>query len=238
MVYAQRARSVLRQEQVLLVARAHEEERAWVASELHDDVLQRVALVCAEIAALRNDSSLLALKVLETRLLGINAELADLAVTIRRIAARLHPTIVDHVGLLPALKELALEVARGGEVKVRIDTAGAPDRLPADVGRTSYRIVQEALRNVVRHAAANEATVTLAFDARHLGLIVRDNGRGFDPTNTRRGALGLASLRERALLVGGTLEVHSRPGHGTSVLATLPFSSPRKDVFPPPPPAR
>lgn len=226
MVFAQRGRSVLRMEQVLLVARAHEEERAWVASELHDDALQRVALICAEIEALRGDSLRHSSDVMEPRLQGINAELADLAVAIRRIAARLHPTIVDQVGLLPALDELAFEVVRGSEVKVEIKTAGTPNRVPADAGRTAYRIVQEALRNVVRHSAAKEATVTLTFDAHHLELAVQDEGRGFDPTNTRRGALGLASLRERALIVGGTLEVRSRPGRGTTISAQLPIDAP------------
>jgi len=225
MVLAQRGRSVLRQEQALLVARAHEEERAWVASELHDDALQRVALVCAELDALRSDGGYRFGEVVATRLKGINDELADLAVAIRRIAARLHPTIVDQVGLVPALEELAREVERGSEVKVQLATEGMPGHLPADTERTAYRIVQEALRNVVRHSAGRAATVTLTSDAHHLVLAVQDDGRGFDAPSGRRGGLGLASLRERALIVGGTLEVRSRPGYGTTVVATLPHGA-------------
>lgn len=228
----------MRQEQALLVARAHEEERAWVASELHDDILQRIALVCAEVESLRSDDRRREVEVLESRLQGINAELVDLAVAIRRVAARLHPTIVDQVGLLPALEELALEVSRGSEVKVQISTETAPDRPLGETARTAYRIVQEALRNVVRHSASRVATVTLAFDARNLVLTVQDDGRGFDMTTTRPGGLGLASLRERALIAGGTLEVRSRLGHGTSVRATLPLGTLRQASTETPVPTR
>ncbi len=222
---AQRHRAQLRQQQALLVARAHEEERAWVASELHDDVLQRVALVRAEVESLWEADRPQSAAGLEENLRGINAELVDLAIAVRRIAARLHPTLVDQVGLVPALQALVGEIERGADVTVQLTVSG-PDRgLTPEAARATYRIVQESLRNIVRHAASRTARVTLQFAPEALRLRVEDDGRGFDPAVVRLGGLGLASLRERALIAGGTAEITSRVGHGTTVEVRLPLGS-------------
>ncbi len=213
----------MRQQQAVLVARAHEEERAWVASELHDDVLQRVALVRAEIESLWSPDAPLSGGSAENKLRGVNAELVDLAVAVRRIASRLHPTVVDQVGLLPALQSLADEVERGSDVDVRIDSDTAEPAIPAETARAAYRIVQESLRNVVRHSGGRTATVTLRFGERRLALQVQDDGQGFDTAVQSAHGLGLASLRERALCVGGTAEILSRPGTGTTVAVALPL---------------
>lgn len=222
MVLAQRQRTRLRQEQALLVARAHEEERAWVASELHDDVLQRVALVRAEVESIWTAPEPHTAGRLEGHLRGINAELVDLAVAVRRIAARLHPTIVDQVGLPAALHSLAVEVERGSELHVEVSSDGPPDHLSHETARAVYRIVQESLRNTVRHAGAATARVRISFGVRDLDLTVSDDGRGFDPAAATNG-LGLASMRERALIAGGTATVRSRPGNGTTVEVRLPM---------------
>jgi signal transduction histidine kinase len=231
MVLAQRGQSRTRLRQALLVARAHEDEQAWIASELHDDALQRIALVRAEVEALSGSKLPGTTSLLEDRLRGIEAELVDLGVAVRRIAARLHPTLVDQVGLLPALAAMVLEVTRGSEVSVQINTEGTPERLSQDTARAAYRIVEESLRNAVRHSAGHSATVTLSFSDRDLTLRVQDDGRGFDPAHTPEDRLGLAGLRARALIVGGTAEVRSRPGHGTIVDVLLPLATSR-------PPAR
>ncbi len=220
---AQRQRAQLRQRQAVLVARAHEEERAWVASELHDDVLQRVALVRAELESLQEPGDARAVGPLDERLRGINAELVDLAVAVRRIAARLHPTVVDQVGLLPALRSLADEIERGSDLEVRIADEGDTSLVPQETARAAYRITQESLRNVVRHSGARVATVGVRVADGTLALRVQDDGEGFDPTVKSRDGLGLASLRERALCVGGTTEVRSRPGGGTTIEALLPL---------------
>lgn len=153
---------------------------------------------------------------------GIDAELVDLAVTVRRIAARLHPTVVDQVGLVPALRSLAQEVERGSPLRVRLEL---DEQLPPpapEPARAAYRIVQEALRNVVRHAKATQAVVRMERQGRHLVFRIRDDGRGFDPTVVPRTGLGLASLRERALIVGGTVDIASRPNEGTAITVRLP----------------
>ena len=222
---AQRQRQRLRQQQALLVARAHEEERAWVASELHDDVLQRVALVRAEVESLWTAEEPRSPLTVEDRLRGINAELVDLAVAVRRIAARLHPTVVDQLGLVPALESLRDEVERGADVDVRIVAEGDQSGLSADAARAAYRIVQESLRNVVRHSGARTARVALSFSDGRLRLTVEDDGGGFDASRQGADGLGLASLKERALIVGGTAEVKSERGRGTVVQVSLPLDS-------------
>jgi signal transduction histidine kinase len=225
MVLSQRERVRLRQQQAQLVARAHEEERAWVASELHDDVLQRIALVRAEVESLWGEDRLQSEAAQEDHLRGINAELVDLAVAVRRIAARLHPTLVDQVGLVTALDSLVDEIERGSELSVEVVTEGAADRLAPDAARAAYRIVQESLRNVVRHSSGRHARVSLTFASTALVLKIQDDGRGFDTNAKQRDGLGLASLRERALIVGGKAEIVSRPGHGTTVHVRLPLAS-------------
>ncbi|MCC7002639.1 MAG: hypothetical protein IT357_10835 [Gemmatimonadaceae bacterium] len=228
MVVAQRQRERLRQQQAVLVARAHEEERAWVAGELHDDVLQRIALVRAELESLWGDRSApdaadtAAPLSLDARLQGVNTELVDLAVAVRAIATRMHPTVVDQVGLLPALQSLKGEVERGSGLAVTLEIRGGEPTPPLETARAAYRIVQEALRNVIRHAQATAATVTVELNARHVHLVIQDNGRGFEASLLKSQGLGLASLRERAIMVGGRAEVKSRPGAGTTIDVVLP----------------
>lgn len=230
---AQRQRTALRQEQALLVARAHEEERGWVASELHDDVLQRIALVRAEVESLWSAPEPRSAAPIEDRLRGINAELVDLAVAVRRIAARLHPTIVDQVGLVASLAALVEEVERGSDLRIDVLTDGPLDDVSPETARAVYRMVQESLRNAVRHSSGRSARITLAVGPRHLDLCITDDGRGFDPARVRLGGLGIANLRERAAVAGGTVAIRSKPGHGTSVEIQLPLAPPSPALGPP-----
>ncbi len=187
-------------------------------------MLQRIALVRAEIESLWGDPEPRSSEVLEDRLHGIDAELVDLAVVVRRIATRLHPTLVDQVGLAAALQSLAEEVERGSDLEVHLSCAGDAAAVPVETARAAYRIAQESLRNAVRHSGARVATVGVQVAAGRLDLRVHDDGDGFDAGTLAREGLGLASLRERALCVGGTAEVRSRPGAGTTIAASLPLT--------------
>ena len=222
---SQRQRGQMRQAQAVLVARAHEEERAWVASELHDDVLQRIALVRAEVESLWEAPEPRSADSLENHVRGINAELVDLAVAVRRIAMRLHPTVVDQVGLVSALQALADEVERGSDLDVRLSADGDTGAVPPETARAAYRIAQESLRNAVKHSGARVATVGVRVTDGTLTISIHDDGQGFDTSVKRREGLGLASLQERALCVGGQAEVRSRPGAGTTIDARLPFKT-------------
>ena len=200
---------------------AQEEERARVARELHDDLIQRVGLLTQEVVDLRvplrdYDSATRSLH-------GLEAELRDLGEEIRRLAHRMHPSVLDNLGLPAALRSLGREVetTEGLAVRVLVDEP-APALTPA-AALSLYRVAQEALRNVVKHAAAGEATVRLAQDRGGALLEVVDAGRGFDPDRdgARRG-LGVTSMSERLRLVRGTFRIVSSPGRGTRTTAWVP----------------
>ena len=224
MVIAQRRRLAMRDHYAQRILRAQEEERAWVARELHDDMLQRVALIRHELDSLWASLCSCATPKEAHSLRALNAELLDLGVALREVAHRLHPTIVDHLGLPKALEALAGEFSRATTLNVTI--ALPPPEAPpvaAPVAHAAYRIAQEALRNAVKHSGAALAEVELSGPPDQLVLRVRDFGKGFVVSSSEsHQGLGLASMQERAGLVHGAVTVKSRPGEGTVVEARLP----------------
>ena len=199
---------------------AQEEERAWVARELHDDLIQRVAMLGHELGELER-AGIGGGEPL--RLAGLREELHDLAGEIRRIAHRMHPTVLDHLGLPAALLQLAAEFGAQG-LDVHVDAAVPADGVPADAATCLYRVAQEALRNVLRHSGAGEAVLTLQREAGGVSVTVEDGGRGFDPdAPATLSGLGLTSLRERVRLLQGRLTIRSHPGRGTTISAWAPI---------------
>jgi signal transduction histidine kinase len=202
---------------------AQEEERAWIARELHDDLIQRVAVLGQDLEQLERGREGVAEPV---RLAGIREELHDLAGEIRRIAHRMHPAVLDHLGLSAALVQLAAEFEQQG-LAVRLESSLPSEAVPAAVATCLYRVAQEALRNIARHAGVSEALVRVVPDRGGVLLEVRDDGAGFDPgSDSARAGLGLTSLTERLHLVQGRLSIHSMPGQGTSIVAWVPALSP------------
>jgi signal transduction histidine kinase len=149
--------------------------------------------------------------------------------SVRRLIYDLRPIYLEDMGLLPALDMLAGDVGRSaGAPPVKLDVVGPPRRLPADMELAVYRIVQEALANVVRHAKATTAQVRVEFSDEGLTLTVEDNGVGFAVPDTphtlaRDGHFGLMGMRERALRFGGHLSLRSQPGEGTTVVVYLSY---------------
>ena len=141
---------------------------------------------------------------------------------VRRLAVELRPSALDDFGLVPALERLT-EVF---ESRTSIDTAlqtSLPDgRLPAETETVLYRVVQEALTNVVKHAGASHVSVVIASRDGGVSAVVEDDGQGFSPADVRDDALGVVGMRERLALVGGTLEVESTAGTGTTLAAFVP----------------
>ena len=223
MVIAQRHRLAMREDYAQRILRAQEEERAWVARELHDDMLQRVAMIRHELDSLWTSLSSCATPKESHSLRALNAELLDLGVALREVAHRLHPTIVDHLGLPKALEALAGEFSRSSALNVKFaPPAEDAPAVPGPVAHAAYRIAQEALRNAVKHSGAAVAEIELAGPADQVVLRVRDFGKGFVVRSEGHTGLGLASMRERAGLVNGAVTVSSRPGEGTVVEARLP----------------
>jgi two-component system, NarL family, sensor histidine kinase UhpB len=203
-----------------LAMRAQEEERRRLARDLHDEVNQALTAILLRLEALAQDSPPARVDELNELKRLVNQAMEELL----NLARQLRPTALDDHGLIPAVEtQLKRFSARTG-VEVSIETDGDPTSLPEDVQTAVYRILQEALANVGRHAGATAVAVELEVADDRLELRVRDDGAGFDPGSVGRGGgdspgagLGLSGMAERARLAGGELDVLSAPGGGTTV---------------------
>ena len=199
----------------------HENERRRLARELHDDVTQRLAALAIDAARIDSGSS-----TTEGSTRSIRDGLVKLSEDVHALSYRLHPSVIDDLGLVEALKAECDRVARAGSVSVDVHAREIPQKLPQDTALCLFRIAQEALRNVVRHARASAVEVSLAPMEGGLQLAVSDNGAGFDAArDSGRHSLGHASMRERVHLLGGEVDIESTPGHGTTVIAWVPLQA-------------
>ena len=142
---------------------------------------------------------------------------------VRRLAVELRPKALDDFGLVPALERLTQTFAEQTGLAVDFEPALAGERLPAEVETALYRIVQESLTNVVKHARARRVSVLLMRKDRAVVAVVEDDGRGFDPQAPRDGGFGLVGMRERVALLDGRLQVESREGAGTTLVVEVPL---------------
>lgn len=212
------------------VVRAEETERGRIARELHDDLSQRLAALAMDLARVsrrdpeedEEDEEVDAHTMLAISSVGDG--IREVARDVHSISRQLHPTVLDDLGLASALESEAERRARQHQVQIHVDdrmNGASPDR---DVALTFFRVAQEALQNACRHARASSIDVRLSGEVSGtLSLVVEDDGVGFDPNAAPRRSepgLGLASMMERARLVGATLRVDSRPDHGTRVELT------------------
>jgi signal transduction histidine kinase len=155
--------------------------------------------------------------------------LADSSVnSIRNIALLLRPSMLDDLGLIPALEWQAREVSRRSGIKVKVTDENVPESLPDAVRTGIYRIVQEALHNIARHSGAKNANITVRHEQDSIILSVEDDGSGFDPKRTR--GLGLVGMEERVKQLGGRMDVQSSPGKGTRLRVTLPLETQGPDA--------
>jgi signal transduction histidine kinase len=158
------------------------------------------------------------------RITALREELSDLGVMLRKVAHHLHPSIIEHAGLVPALHALANDIQDASGFAVDVDTSAAPTvLLPKESALILYRIAQEALRNAEKHGATTKATITLAQQNGAVVMTVADRGRGFDASQQdRTHGLGLVSMAERARYAGGRIDIESQPGAGTVVRVEVP----------------
>lgn len=203
-----------------------DEERAWVAREVHDDVVQRIAVLRHEVEGYKAMAGGVSAEQ-RRRLRGLEGEIEDLGVALRQLAHRLHPSTLDHGDLQVALAQLAEETERLHGLYVQVETDLPPGFRVPELTLAAYRIGQEALRNVARHAGVTGARLSAVARGDQLVLTIHDDGRGFDreaKAGRQRGAgLGLLTMRERAIQAGGAAEIASAPGEGTTVRVTLPI---------------
>jgi two-component system, NarL family, sensor histidine kinase UhpB len=203
-----------------LVLRAQEEERGRLARDLHDEVNQALTAILLRLEALAQDMPAeRSGEVTELKRL-VNQAMDELL----SLARQLRPSALDDHGLVAALEALLKRFAAHTGVEARFHCQGEPDGLPDDVQTAIYRVTQEALANVGRHAAATVVEIEVEANGNGVGVHVRDDGHGFDPGAVTRagvegpgGHLGLTGMAERARLAGGELDVRSAPGGGTTV---------------------
>jgi two-component system sensor histidine kinase UhpB len=226
-----------RREQATLILQAQEEERRRLALELHDESSQNLTALLIHIEVLSQHLHALPTTSVTTDvrkqldgglqyLAGLSQQTLE---NIRTLAQQLRPSVLDDVGLCAALRWLVDDGRQRLHLAVELDVDGIEETLrtytyPSAYETALFRIAQESLTNVARHAQAQHACIELKQIAGYISLQVQDNGCGLDLTQHHEG-LGIFGMRERATLLGGTLHIQSRPGHGTTVQALLPLPS-------------
>jgi signal transduction histidine kinase len=202
---------------------SQENERRRVARELHDDVTQRLARLAMDAALLERSASSPADKEI---LVELRQGLTGLSKDVHALSYQMHPSILEDLGLAEALKVEAERFSQQHAIEVQVNVLEVPASVPREPALCVFRVTQEALRNVSRHAKARNVHLSLRGLDGGLQLAIQDDGTGFDPALAgRRRSLGLAGMRERVQLLGGNLDVESTPGQGTAIVAWLPLKA-------------
>jgi PAS domain S-box-containing protein len=214
---ARAARTELRRRLV----HAQEEEHRRIARELHDDLTQQLAILAIDAGKLEQAPG--RGEDVAERARGLREQLVALSENVHSLSRQLHPSILDDLGIVDALRSECLSLGQRDGITVKYHPQDVPSDLPRDVALCFYRVAQEALRNVAHHARCPKASVSLVAEGRELVLCVRDRGAGFDLAGRGKAGLGLESIRERARLIQARLTVRSRPGKGTRITLRAPL---------------
>jgi PAS domain S-box-containing protein len=203
---------------------AQEEERRRIARELHDDLTQRLAVLAIEAGKVEQQLHGGAEPVLE-RLRRMTQEMIELSAVVHGISRQLHPSILDDLGLVNAIEAECMNFSQREGIQVKFTSHNVPATLPRDLALCLYRIAQESLWNIAKHAQTTEAYVTLGGSEQEIVLSIEDCGVGFDPEQVRgKRGLGLASMEERVRLIDGRVSVRSVLGKGTTVEVCAPLA--------------
>ncbi len=205
---------------------AQEVERARIARDLHDDVSQQLAGVSIAFSGFkRRLDEYHVSDDLRQELVTLQQQTLKLARNVRQLSHDLHPTVLQHLGLIKGLTSYCSELGRTHGVAISCTASGEFGAVTPDAALCVYRIAQEALRNVVAHAHATRADVRIERIGDEAKIIITDDGRGFDTAHRidRAAGLGLVSMSERARIMGGNVSIVSAIGHGTRVEATIPI---------------
>ena len=200
---------------------AHEEERAWIGRELHDDINQRLALLAVELDQWNDENT------------GANfsehvrkaqSRITDIARDVQALSHRLHSSKLDYLGLAVAARSFCTELSDKAKVEVQFSHSAVPSTMPKEVSLCLFRVMQEALQNAIKHSGVRLFYVNLRGTPDGLELTVSDDGKGFDEQERfSREGLGLISMRERLQMVHGILDIKTQPGAGTTVFARVPL---------------
>jgi signal transduction histidine kinase len=202
------------------VVQAQEEERGRLARELHDETGQALASILLGLKALEEVTDVSDVK---PSVAALRERVVETLRDVRRLAVELRPAALDDYGLEPALERLTSGFAEQTGIKVELESRLKDDRLPEEVETVLYRIVQEALTNIVKHAHADRVSIVVTQKAESVGAIIEDDGRGFDAGQDADGGIGLLGMRERIELLEGSLVVESSRGAGTTLVVEVPL---------------
>ena len=209
---------------------AHEQEKTRIARELHDDISQRIALLGMHLGILKQSLPASATD-LEQGIGEIHRQIGDLASDIQVLSHGLHSPKLQLIGLKAAVAGFCEELSNRSDVTIDMQFENIPEALPPEISLCLYRVLQEALQNVLKHSVSRRAHVSLNGQINTINLTVSDSGNGFDPHAAVRGrGLGLTSMEERLKVVGGQLVIHSQRGRGTTIHAVAPLSLPAKST--------
>jgi two-component system sensor histidine kinase UhpB len=197
---------------------AQEAERRRLARELHDETGQALTSILLGLAAIERAESG---DEVRAGIQELRQQVVETLQSVRRLAVELRPKALDDFGLEPALRRLGQSVREVSDVDVQVEARLGEGRLPADVETAVYRIVQEALTNVVKHAGARHVSVVVTRKNDTMSVVIEDDGKGFDVSRPADG-LGLSGMRERVELLDGKLHVDSASGAGTTLVLELP----------------
>jgi signal transduction histidine kinase len=226
MADAQRTQESLRRISGSLID-AQEQERYRIARELHDDLGQELALVHVKLDGLIQQSA----ASLQPGLTDLSNQLSAISTTAREISHGLYPSQLEYIGLATAVKRLCDEMRRGKHLSIDLAMDDLPHELPPAISLCIYRVAQETLHNIITHSQAKNLQVELRASDGRISLRIVDDGVGFD-LNGEPAGLGLASMRQRVLSVGGSIKITSSPKLGTRVEAQVPFRETPSDDIP------
>ena len=210
-----------------LITKAQEDERKRIARELHDDVSSSLLLLIQRLDTIVSSNRLKQSRPLKEKLEVLRSQAVEALEHLRRCAQDLRPRILDDLGLIAALEWMAEDMEKNYGIRAHVEVIGTERDLPAEVQLPLFRIAQEALSNVRRHAEASTVVVKLGFGDDGITMTVSDNGKGFEVPQRiedliSAGSLGIMGMSERARLLHGTLEIKSELGKGTQVIIKVP----------------
>jgi len=210
-----------------------ETERRYLARELHDDTAQKLVDVAHRIDELIETQDNTGDNQVITNLSILRSDIDGIIGGTRQFIQHLRPPLLEELGLIPALRWLSQQAAEGTDLEVNISTPNFDYRLPSSVEFTLFRIAQEAIANIRKHAAASHLELSVLSSSEAVSLKVADNGVGFAPAiheeMEKEGKYGIIGIMERARLAGGTALIQSAPGKGTTLTVTIPLASAHSD---------
>jgi PAS domain S-box-containing protein len=224
----------LAEEALLTVSRrlieAHEEERSWLARELHDDVNQRLALIAVNLDVLKREVPQSATDT-SRRLSEVREQIKELGTDVQALSHRLHSSKLKYLGLTAAVTALCREFSDRKGVQIALHCDAIPRTVPEEISLCLFRVLQEALQNASKHSGSKHYQVTIKYAPNEIELTVSDPGVGFDPQLAMQGrGLGITSMRERLKLVEGELSIERQSPTGTVVRATVPLRQKAKSA--------